>query len=172
MDRLSILIFPAAPCDLHEFLKGISQELRDLRRGRNTLQDLVNKHPRADTPESRSSTTSSNRDRPGSPRLSTNSTGSPIASTDHDDWPMRLALPAKVDSLRGYFVCLSQALRYIHENDVRHKGCIAGGLIERKLTGVSRYKAREHLDRLLGLRRSDRLRHFKALSEERIACHQ
>ncbi len=120
---MSILIFPAAPCDLHMFLKAISRELRELRRGRSLSQELINQHARPDTPESRSSTASSNRDGPGSPRFSTNSAGNPVAAMNHDNWPMRLPLPAKVDSLRGYFVCLSQALRYIHENDVRHKGC-------------------------------------------------
>lgn len=120
-DRLSILIFPAAPCDLHMFLKEISKEMRDLRRGRSPLQEFVNQHSRADTPDSRSST-SSVRERPGSPGFSTHSLGSPSAGMEHDNGPMRLTLPAKVDRLRGYFVCLSQALAYIHENDVRHKG--------------------------------------------------
>ena len=121
MDRLSILIFPAAPCDLHIFLKVISKEMRDLRRGRSPLQELANQRTRADTPDSRSST-SSIRERPGSPRFSMQSLGSPSATAVHDDWVMKLALPAKVDTLRGYFVCLSQALCYIHESDVRHKG--------------------------------------------------
>ncbi|KAL8838744.1 MAG: hypothetical protein Q9170_001993 [Blastenia crenularia] len=119
MDRLSILIFPAAPCDLHVFLKVISKEMKDLRRGRSPLQELANQHARADTPDSRSST-SSLREGPGSPPFSTHSLSSP-PQTVHDDWLLRLALPTKVDSLRGYFVCLSQALSYIHESDVRHK---------------------------------------------------
>ncbi|KAI4286552.1 MAG: hypothetical protein L6R35_004199 [Caloplaca aegaea] len=120
LDRLSILIFPAAPCDLHMFLKVISKEMMDLRRGRSQLQEFTDRSSRADTPDSRSST-SSIIDRPGSPRFSTNSLGSPSAVAERDNWPLRLALPAKVDSLRGYFICLSQALSYIHENDVRHK---------------------------------------------------
>lgn len=114
-ERLSILIFPAAPCDLHKFLKVISREMRDLRRGRSLLQELVNQNSRADTPDSQSST-SSIRERPGS------STGSPITTKGLEDGPLRLALPAKVDSLRGFFVCLSQALAYLHESGVRHKG--------------------------------------------------
>ncbi|KAL8725339.1 MAG: hypothetical protein Q9181_006449 [Wetmoreana brouardii] len=119
-DRLSILIFPAAPCDLHMFLKKISKEMIDVGRGRNLLQDLVNQHTRTDTPESRSST-SSFRDGAGSPRLSSPSLNNPHVSTENEKWPLKLALRDKLESLRGYFVCLSQALNYIHESDVRHK---------------------------------------------------
>ncbi|KAI4113598.1 MAG: hypothetical protein LQ345_005454 [Seirophora villosa] len=121
LDRLSILIFPAAPCDLHKFLKVSSKEMRDLRRGRCPLQELVNHSSRADTTDSLSSTSSSI-DGPGSPRFSTHSLSGPGAAMERDDWPLKLALPAKVERLREYFVCLSQALSYIHENDVRHKG--------------------------------------------------
>ncbi|KAL9028711.1 MAG: hypothetical protein Q9196_002966 [Gyalolechia fulgens] len=45
----------------------------------------------------------------------------PSATVVHDDLPLKIPFPVKVDSLRGYFVCLSQALSYIHESDVRHK---------------------------------------------------
>ncbi|KAL8703258.1 MAG: hypothetical protein Q9201_003564 [Fulgogasparrea decipioides] len=119
-DRLSILIFPAAPCDLHMFLKVISKEMIDVGRGRNLLQDLANQRTRTDTPESRSST-SSFRDGAGSPGLSSPSLNNPHVSIEQEKWPLKLALPAKLESLRGYFVCLSQALNYIHESDVRHK---------------------------------------------------
>ena len=128
MDRLSILIFPAAPCDLHMFLKDVSKEMRDLRRGRSQVQEMLYHHTRTDTPESRSST-SSFRDGAGSPRLSRSLFG----SGEHENWPFKLGLPAKVECLRGWFVCLSQALSYIHESDVRHKGqssfkfCSVGG---------------------------------------------
>ncbi|KAL8776002.1 MAG: hypothetical protein Q9194_003444 [Teloschistes cf. exilis] len=119
LDRLSILIFPAAPCDLYMFLKVMSKEMRDIRRGRT--HELAYHHTRTDTPESRSSTSSLRDAPPGSPRCSSHSYGSPQSSTEYDNWPMSLTLPAKVDSLRRYFVCLSQALNYIHESDVRHK---------------------------------------------------
>ncbi|KAL8691350.1 MAG: hypothetical protein Q9224_004196 [Gallowayella concinna] len=119
-DRLSILIFPAAPCDLHIFLTVMSKDMRDVRRGRSQVQDLANINGREDTPESRSST-SSIRERPASPRFSAQTIGSPHAALEPEDWPLRLALPAKAERLRGYFVCLSQALSYIHESDVRHK---------------------------------------------------
>ncbi|KAL9602365.1 MAG: hypothetical protein Q9219_001931 [cf. Caloplaca sp. 3 TL-2023] len=121
MDRLSILIFPAAPCDLHMFLKIISKEMKDLRRGRSPLQERVNQQVRADTPDSRSSTSSIRERSAGSPRFSAQSLGSPSSTMVHEDWPLKLPLPVKVDSLRGYFVCLAQALSYIHESDVRHK---------------------------------------------------
>ncbi|KAL8716278.1 MAG: hypothetical protein Q9220_000183 [cf. Caloplaca sp. 1 TL-2023] len=120
-DRLHILIFPAAPCDLQVFLKWLSKETRDSHRGRSAMQELLYHTTRTDTPESRSST-SSIREGSGSPRFSNRSLSSPSNSTDPTHgWPLRLSMSAKVDCLRGYFVCLSQALRYIHESDVRHK---------------------------------------------------
>ncbi|KAL8950722.1 MAG: hypothetical protein Q9222_003258 [Ikaeria aurantiellina] len=120
-DSLHILIFPAAPCDLQVFMRMLSKETKDLHRGRSAMQELLFHHTRTDTPESRSST-SSIREGSGSPRFSNRSLSSPSNSTDPTHgWPLRLPMPAKVDCLRGYFVCLSQALRYIHESDVRHK---------------------------------------------------
>ncbi|KAL8693777.1 MAG: hypothetical protein Q9218_001473 [Villophora microphyllina] len=118
-DRLSILIFPAAPCDLHMFLKVMSKEMKELRRGRT--HELAYHHTRTDTPESRSSTSSVRDGGSGSPGFSSHSLGTAQSSTEYENWPMNLPLPAKVDSLRRYFVCLSQALNYIHESDVRHK---------------------------------------------------
>lgn len=120
LDRLSILIFPAAPCDLHVFLKSISREMLDLHRGRSHLQGLLNRTRRTDSPESRSST-SSFRERPGSPTALAQAI-TKAQTHDHEFWPQKLSLPAKIDSLRAYFVCLSQALSYIHTSDVRHKG--------------------------------------------------
>ena len=105
--RLNILIFPAACCDLHEFMKRISKEFDDdrvtsLSDGTNTINN--------ETPTSR---------QPRDPKV-----GSMSKHKEKDpqevgskSWP----LDKKIEMLRGYFVCLSQALRYLHASDVRHK---------------------------------------------------
>ncbi|KAI4172508.1 MAG: hypothetical protein LQ343_003502 [Gyalolechia ehrenbergii] len=122
VENMRDLRFPhvAALLGSFSYMDLISKEMRDLRGGRSPLQELANQRPRADTPDSRSSTSKSI-ERPGSPISSTHSLDSPSATVVHEVWPLKMPLPAKVDSLRGYFVCLSQALSYIHESDVRHK---------------------------------------------------
>ena len=149
LDRLSILIFPAAPCDLHVFLKSISKEMADLRRGRTQLQEFAREQSRADTPDSRSST-SSFRDRPGSPRSSQPFSVSHGQGHDQEFWPLKSSLPAKIDHLRCYFICLSQALRYIHESGVRHKGKTLPYDPDQFLI-VLRYQARKYLNRCFWL---------------------
>ncbi len=100
LTRLSILIYPAARCDLHQFLKNISKELKPFC---------------GNLPDSPVSTESAGTD----PRP--RSRGELPSHNYEEDFPLNLALAEKVDHLRRYFVCLSQALNYIHESDVRHK---------------------------------------------------
>jgi serine/threonine protein kinase len=98
--RLGILIYPAARCDLHQFLKNISKELKPLC---------------GHLPDSPVSMNSDGTD--PSPR----SRGELPSHDYEEDFPLNLTFAEKVDHLRRYFVCLSQALSYIHESDVRHK---------------------------------------------------
>lgn len=102
--RLSILIYPAARCDLHQFLKKTSNELKTLH---GNLSD-----------ESHSPASTNSAHSASSPVL--RSRGE-LASHNHEDYPLNLNFAESSDHLRGYFVCLSQALSYIHESDVRHK---------------------------------------------------
>ena len=103
--RLSILIYPAARCDLRHFLRKISNQLKY---SRGTFFE------ESHTPDSTESA---------------HSAFSPIARVRADssslnceeDYPLNLALTTSTDHLRRYFVCLCQALKYIHESDVRHK---------------------------------------------------
>lgn len=103
--RLSILIYPAARCDLHHFLKNISKELKN---SHENLSDGSGSPDSTNSAHSLSSTVAGS--------------GGEVPSRNGDeDYPLNLALPKSTDHLRRYFVCLSQALRYIHESDVRHK---------------------------------------------------
>lgn len=94
--RLNIMIFPAACCDLQQFMDAMSEA--------------------TSAPDS----TTSN-----SQQLHSSDVPS-IGQRGHDDacndsWPLDLPIETKSEILRGYFACLSQALKYLHEQGVRHK---------------------------------------------------
>ena len=94
--RLNILIFPAACCDLQQFMDRMS--------GSTGASD---------------STTSDSQLLHSSDTTSSGPSGQ--AGASNDSWPLILPIERKFEILRGYFVCLSQALRYLHEQGVRHK---------------------------------------------------
>lgn len=106
--RLSILIFPAACCDLHQFMKRISKSFEKSR---------VTSHS-DDTITVDSDTTSSRHPQ-----------GSNVASASkHKEillrevpWPLNTTCDKQIEMLQGYFVCLSEALSYLHGSGVRHK---------------------------------------------------
>ena len=94
-ERVSILIFPAARCDLQYFMNRMSNDPSDL----STTDTSQQLHSEDATSE-----------------------GSSTHGGDHrSSWPVTLSADTISEILRGYFVCLSQALRYLHEQDVRHK---------------------------------------------------
>lgn len=113
--RLSILIYPAARCDLHQFFKSISKDLK-------ALYEVKIPHSSelghlSDESRSPVSTTSAR----SSFGPVTGLRGELSIHSDVEDNPLDLSVTEKIDHLRRYFVCLSQALNYIHESDVRHK---------------------------------------------------
>lgn len=89
--RLNILIFPAACCDLQQFMDPLSEG--------------------ASTPDSTIS---------DSQQLYSSDTSGQQGARNHS-WPLTLPMERRLKILPGYFVCLSQALRYLHEQGVRHK---------------------------------------------------
>lgn len=107
--RLSILIYPAARCDLHQFFKSISKDLKALYHSPE-LGHL------SDESRSPVSTTSAGSSFGPGTRLK----GELMTHYEADN-PLDLHVKEKIDNLRRYFVCLSQAMNYIHESDVRHK---------------------------------------------------
>ena len=94
--RLNILIFPAARCDLQQFMDRVSEG--------------------TGTPDS----TSSDSQQMHSSDATLSGKGG-HHGTRKDSWPIMLPIERKSEILQGYFVCLSQALRYLHEQGVRHK---------------------------------------------------
>lgn len=94
--RLNIMIFPAARWDLQQFMDRMSK-------GTSTLD----------------STTSNPQQLHGSDATSSGQSGHHGARSD--SWSIMLPSEREIEMLRGYFVCLSQALRYLHEQGVRHK---------------------------------------------------
>ena len=120
-DRLSILIFPAACCDLRRYMRSITKEIMDIRQEKGHLAEIRSLSDGQQTPDS---TTSSARGRSivGNVAASLSKEVLDGASKQQDySWPLKLPYLKKIDSLRAYFICLSQALNYIHESDVRHK---------------------------------------------------
>ena len=87
-ERLRILIYPAACCDLADFM--------------NRADSLME---RGHLPE---------------PQPAANSTNQ-AKMTYRYRWPLRTTLNAMLETLRAYYVCLCQALEYLHECNVRHK---------------------------------------------------
>lgn len=93
--RMNILIFPAARCDLQYFMNRMSNDSGDL----STTDTSQGLHS-LDATSERSST---------------------HGGVHRSSWPVSLSAETISEILRGYFVCLSQALCYLHEQDVRHK---------------------------------------------------
>ena len=89
--KFNILTFPCATCDLNQLLKSISKDLRGVLG--ESLRSYVSGHV----------------------------IGHEKRPKDHhfrkqDAWPLNTSLEHKMELLRGYFVCLSQGLSYIHES--------------------------------------------------------
>ncbi len=107
--RLSILIFPAACCDLHQFMKSISRGFKGGRvvshsDGTNTFDsDTINSRHLRDS------------------NVGSASEESHPQEVHSESWPLTLPVDKKLEMLRGFFICLSQALSYLHSADVRHK---------------------------------------------------
>ena len=109
--RLNILIFPAACCDLHQFMKGMSKgfdedRVTSLSDGTNTINN---------------DTTNSREPRDSNVDFVSKDKGKDPQENHSEPWPLRKPIDEQVEMLRGYFVCLSQALSYLHASDVRHK---------------------------------------------------
>ena len=109
--RLNILIFPAACCDLHQFMKGMSKSFDEdrvtsLSDGTNTINN---------------DTTNSRQPRDSNVGFVSKDKGKDLQGNHSEPWPLSKPIDKQVEMLRGYFVCLSQALSYLHASDVRHK---------------------------------------------------
>ena len=102
-------------------MASISKELAALRQEKSHSADILSMSDGTQTPDS---TASSARTRHVTSNPAAVLSREGLTSTpdllDYN-WPLKLPYLKKLDSLRGYFVCLAQALSYIHESDVRHK---------------------------------------------------
>ena len=109
--RLHILIFPAACCDLYNFMRQMSSGFD---------KDRIASHS--------DSTNTIDRDTTVSKLVQESKVASASKYKEHDAqeihselWPLTLPVDEKIKLLRSYFVCLSQALSYLHGSGVRHK---------------------------------------------------
>ena len=120
-ERLNILIFPAACCDLHQYMKQLSKDIQRIREQSHPSNVLH----RDASPSSGTSTQDSTTNRSRQSRGPELATDKDRTNENRDDkpkaWPLLLSVDSKIRLLRRYFVCLSQALSYLHESGVRHK---------------------------------------------------
>ena len=103
--RLNILIFPSACCDLRQLMSKMSERIeKELSASRS----------------GRTSPMTSDTTNPGHPWDST--VGPHKSQEVHaEPWPLIIPIDKQIEMLRGYFVCLSQAISYLHSSGVRHK---------------------------------------------------
>ena len=120
-ERLNILIFPAACCDLHQFMKQMSKDFQDIRSPGRLLDGLSLTRTRSNSTITTDSTTSISHPHQGQDSSVTEKRAKSHHSSKKEAWPLNASLQQKIHCLRRYFVCLSEALRYLHGSDVRHK---------------------------------------------------
>ena len=94
--RLSILIFPAACCDLQQFMNRMSE-------GTSTPDSITSNSEQLYSSDGTSSGQSGHH------------------GVRSDSWSVMLPIERRIEMLRGYFGCLSRALQYLHEQGIRHK---------------------------------------------------
>jgi len=120
-ERLSILIFPAACCDLHEYMQCLSRELPDLRQEKSRFAEVLSL-----SEGTRTLVDTTSNENPGQfpcniaailPRKVSNH----ACDLYEYECPLKLPYIGKLQSLQNHFICLAQALDYIHGSDVRHK---------------------------------------------------
>ena len=112
-ERLSILIFPAACCDLSQFMKQMCRDLRKMHPQSPHLDILNVSVTRSDSSIATNSTTSISHKCHGQ--------DSNDSEKRKNTFPINAFFQQKVLILRRCFVCLSEALSYLHDSDVRHK---------------------------------------------------
>ena len=120
-ERLSILIFPAACCDLRQFMKRLSKDFEDIRSSGRTQESQTLTRTRSESTVTTESTRSISNS-PQEPDSSAREKGTKGNNSNRKSvQPLNASLQQKMHCLRPWFVCLSEALRYLHESDVRHK---------------------------------------------------
>ena len=112
-ERLHILIFPAACCDLSQFMKQMCEDFRKKHSQSPHLDILNSNDTRSDSSIATNSTTSISYKLPGQ--------DSNDSERRNNTWPMNATSQQKILILQRSFICLSEALSYLHESDVRHK---------------------------------------------------
>ncbi|KAL2045531.1 hypothetical protein N7G274_001959 [Stereocaulon virgatum] len=123
-ERLSILIFPAACCNLHQFMKQISKDLQPIHSAANHPDRLDGN--RLTLTRSNSTTETDSTASVAHSHQGPDSDVSEKRSKGHHGiktqaWPLKAPFSHKLDCLRRYFICLSEAVKYLHETGVRHK---------------------------------------------------
>ena len=120
-ERLSILIFPAACCNLHQLMKQISKDFHNIRRSSRHLDGVSLTRTRSNSTVTTDSTTSISHPHQALDTSISEKQAKGHRSSGKDAWPLSASIQQKLRCLRRYFFCLSAALTYLHDSDVRHK---------------------------------------------------
>ena len=120
-ERLSILIFPAACCDLHQYMKQLSKDLQKLGEQSHPSHALLRRVSQSSCTSTQDTTTTHTQHPHGLELKIYQQTSNWNNYDKPRAWPLSLSVEEKLELLRRYFVCLSQALSYLHEAGVRHK---------------------------------------------------
>jgi len=117
--RLSIMIFPVARCDLEQFMKVMSMRITAQNPPDEEIREkILYRWDGGDSTENPTGLSSQNSSPDGTnhPKMA-----SAFQEKKPDIWPINIELPEMKLFLRRHFVCLCQALNYLHEANVRHK---------------------------------------------------
>ena len=109
--RLSILIFPAACCDLRQLMSTMSACIE---------KGLSTSHSGRTSPMI-SELTGARHPWDSNVGPVRKLKGNDSQEVDAEPWPLTTPIDGQIEMLQGYFVCLSQAIKYLHSSDVRHK---------------------------------------------------
>ena len=107
-ERLHILIYPAAPCDLADLMDSISDEFK--RCGTDSHSPTLDVHPGGTTDQALLEVANDITER-----------DKDLSARSCDVGILGRTMDKRITALISYFVCLCQALAYLHSHNVRHK---------------------------------------------------
>lgn len=124
LERLHILIYPAPQVDLRQFMRQMSTKIqRGRKKSRQTraLDNIVAPPDDRGCSENDTESSTSGNESPDNLEFIRHAKRLKGHQVEKDrSWLSDTSQEDNISLLRRYFVCLSQALSYLHENSIRH----------------------------------------------------